>query len=265
MESLLDEFNAFFTIDLSNSLSSVKTCQRLRYQVYCEETNILEKKYYENKMEIDSYDCRSSHALLIHNHTGLPVATVRVVLPISDGSSSNDLLQIETKLDNTYRRILWNEIGADVDRTAEITRFIVSNNFRRRKGEQSHIYGATPTSRDFNPDNDKRLYPFITIGLFKALLEISSQFDLEHWVAAMEPGLIRLLTRFGIRFQPLGPQIEYYGRRQPCYGSIRTLANDLYAARPEIWRFATNYGRYYSLGSKLVAQKIMPTPQLVDI
>jgi N-acyl amino acid synthase of PEP-CTERM/exosortase system len=243
VEQVLDEFNSYFFIDSSESIKAREDCYRLRYQVYCEEREIFNKNNYDNKMEIDEYDVHSGCVLLRHQLSGIPSAMVRVVLP--ENTKQSHGLQVMSLLKNIHGRDLWNDLGLNPDTTGEISRFTVSNTFRRRSGEANHIYGYTPTERDFHESGGRRLYPFITIGLFKSLFEISHRYGLESWVAAMEPGLIRLLSRFGVSLQKIGKPINYYGRRQPCYGNIIDVSKALYRKRPEVWRFATNHGQYY--------------------
>jgi hypothetical protein len=58
----------------------------------------------------------------------------------------------------------------------------------------------------------------------------------------MEPGLLRLLSRFGIHFAPLGPLVEYHGIRQPCIAEIRELIARVEEERPDVWEVITDRG-----------------------
>ena len=57
----------------------------------------------------------------------------------------------------------------------------------------------------------------LPLGLIKSCVEMSVREGMTHWAAVMEPALLRLLTRLGIHFNPLGSLVEYHGRRQPCW------------------------------------------------
>jgi N-acyl amino acid synthase of PEP-CTERM/exosortase system len=39
----------------------------------------------------------------------------------------------------------------------------------------------------------------------------------------MEPALIRILTRFGVEFTPIGDLMEHHGLRQPCVARLDDL------------------------------------------
>src|SRR5690348_7843958 len=54
-------------------------CFRIRYQVYCIEQGF-EEADVNPGIEIDQYDERSAHALLVHRSSGLAVGTIRLVL-----------------------------------------------------------------------------------------------------------------------------------------------------------------------------------------
>ena len=62
----------------------------------------------------------------------------------------------------------------------------------------------------------------------------------------MEPSLLRLLGGLGLHFTPLGPLINYYGLRQPCYVNLVELFARCRIERPEVWAVTTDYGRLFS-------------------
>jgi N-acyl amino acid synthase of PEP-CTERM/exosortase system len=66
-----------------------------------------------------------------------------------------------------------------------------------------------------------------------------------HWAAVMEPALLRLLTRLGIHFNPLGPLVEYHGRRQPCWIELGVMLDRVHAERPDVWDVITEGGRLW--------------------
>jgi hypothetical protein len=45
--------------------------------------------------------------------------------------------------------------------------------------------------------------------------------------AVMAPALLRLLERFDLRFERLGPLIHYHGERQPCIAEAEALLDGL--------------------------------------
>ena len=60
----------------------------------------------------------------------------------------------------------------------------------------------------------------------------------------MDPTLLRLLTRLGIHFDPIGPLVEYHGRRQPCYKKLTDFLERARQERPEVWEVITNDGAH---------------------
>jgi N-acyl amino acid synthase of PEP-CTERM/exosortase system len=62
----------------------------------------------------------------------------------------------------------------------------------------------------------------------------------------MEPTLLRLLTRLGIHFDPIGPVIDYHGRRQPCFIPLETLLPRVKRERPDVWGVITRGGQHWA-------------------
>jgi N-acyl amino acid synthase of PEP-CTERM/exosortase system len=124
---------------------------------------------------------------------------------------------------------------------AEISRFAISKECRKLSGpagtSKAGWYGElSAVERSY-------LIPTITLGLFKATVQMSFEHGITDWYAVMEPSLLRLLTRFGIYFQPLGPVVQYHGLRQPCHANIDKLLETAQLARYDVWDFVTNGGR----------------------
>jgi N-acyl amino acid synthase of PEP-CTERM/exosortase system len=54
--------------------------------------------------------------------------------------------------------------------------------------------------------------------------------------AAMSPSLMRLLDRFGLVFERLGPPIDLHGIRQPCLGECEQLLAGMAERNEEYYR-----------------------------
>jgi N-acyl amino acid synthase of PEP-CTERM/exosortase system len=80
----------------------------------------------------------------------------------------------------------------------------------------------------------------VTFGLFLSLVRLSAINDITHWVAVMEPSLLRLLARFGIKFTPIGGLLEYHGMRQPCFGSVDDVLDGIRNAEIDLWHLITD-------------------------
>src|SRR6185295_16967877 len=94
-------------------------------------------------------------------------------------------------------------------------------------------------------EEQRSILPHLTLGLIETLVRMSVENGITHWCAVMEPTLLRLLTRLGIHFDPIGPLIDYHGRRQPCYIPLKTLLARVKRERPDVWDVITRAGRHW--------------------
>jgi N-acyl amino acid synthase of PEP-CTERM/exosortase system len=182
---------------------------RLRYQVYCVE-NAYRDRQLEGR-ETDIYDERSVHALLVHRRSEAVAGTVRVILPGTD--QQHPPLPINIVADSEQRELLRR---LPRSRTAELSRFAVSKEFRQRC-----------TDRE-----DHRMLRYITIGLIRAALELCCDHGIKYVCAVMGHSLIRLLGRLGFVFDHLGGLIEYHGARQPCVAQVNQIVS---TAEGTVW------------------------------
>ena len=85
----------------------------------------------------------------------------------------------------------------------------------------------------------------LPLGLIRSCVEMSVREGMTHWAAVMEPALLRLLTRLGIHFNPLGPLVEYHGQRQPCWVDLGIMLDRVHAERLDVWNVITDGGRLW--------------------
>ena len=86
--------------------------------------------------------------------------------------------------------------------------------------------------------------PYISLGLFAAILRMSVKHDITHWMAVMEPAQLRLLKRFGVEFDHVGPLMEFHGLRRPAFTEAVSLIDGILQRRPDVWELITESGRY---------------------
>jgi N-acyl amino acid synthase of PEP-CTERM/exosortase system len=221
-QDLVSSYADHFTVVRADTRALLDEVFRLRYQVYCRENSGFENPdEHQDGRERDSDDDRSIHALLMHKRTGAYAGTVRVILPARNTSSSRPL-PIHGLLDAQGQNFLSQLPPAR--HLAEISRFAVSKEFRRRRGDERYADADWPSSgTSASMSDERRALPFITFGLIGAVLEICRE---QHtpWIAAvMEPALIRIFHRFGVNFERIGEPVEHHGTRWCCVARLADL------------------------------------------
>lgn len=224
----------------ANNDELIQHCQRLRYQIYCLEMGHAHEMQHTDKREYDEFDPRAVHALVQHNATGSYIATVRLVLYDRNSPSSHFPVEELEILRRKDRDIVWQ---VPRYRIAEVSRFAVSKMFRRRVGERNTIHGICENFVTNYTEQDQRHYSEITINLIKAAFDLSYVHGITHWYALMEPSLIRLLARIGMVFTPVGPLVDYFGKRQPCIAKVQDLMDGILQERTDIWSYMSHGGR----------------------
>lgn len=231
---LTDLFDHWFETKTATTADEVEQAYRLRYQVYCVENAYEEASNNPDGLERDAFDQHAVHSILIHRPTQTTMGAVRLVLPLLSSASYRLPIQEVWQIDQAP--FPWSS-------TAEISRYAISREFRRRTGEERY---ADATWQDSSIDQaklERRVTPHITLGLMKSVLRMSVEHQITHVCAVMEPALIRLLKRFGLEFHPLGPLVDYHGRRQPCYAALEDLLTKSRTTRSEFWEVGTDSGK----------------------
>ena len=240
--TLRENFYQYFEVMTGDIPDIRDEAFRLRYQVYCLEKGYEDASAFPDKRETDRHDRRSVHGIVRHKKTGITAATVRLVLP--DRNNLDLPFPIEQ---NCYTSLESSrEILRVITRNslAEISRFAVSKDFKRRVGEAGTVSGIGPDpDRYFEQDpTGRRVIPHLILGLFTAIVKNSAENNINYWYAVMDVSLLRLLERFGIKFLPLGGMVDYHGLRQPCIGSVNEVLAGIWRKRPEVWGLITENG-----------------------
>lgn len=226
-------FNNRYAVITADTPALQEQAYKLRYQVYCKEKNFENPDAHPLELEIDEFDARSVHSVIIDRPTRAVTATVRLILPNPDGFEKSFPIQGVCSHPMLRTQKLFYSA-----RSAEISRFAVSKEFSRRAAD-SH------QSRQLaDPRSESRAsMPNITLGLMNGIVRMSVEHGISEWFAVMEPTLLRLLARFGIYFSPIGPMVDYHGMRQPCYSNMHNLLDRVHKERIDVWEIITDNGR----------------------
>jgi N-acyl amino acid synthase of PEP-CTERM/exosortase system len=233
---IANAYTRYFDVVRADTATLLDEVYRLRYQVYCIENAFENPAEHPDRRERDEYDHRSVHTLLRHRPTGTFAGAVRVILP-----GTEEMLQplpVEAVL-ASEGRVLPKRLPRRT--TAEISRFLVSKEFRRRRGEERYADGGTSSGAAQRAFEERRTAPYITFGLLGGALDLCTQFGVTHICAMMEPALIRILRRSGVEFEEIGAPIEHHGLRQPCVARLRDLVERNRTTRTLLWQCVSTY------------------------
>lgn len=246
--SLCHLYKKWFDVVPADTPERLAEAYRLRYQVYCVENAFENAAEHPEGLERDRYDRHSVHSLLIHRATGAVAGTVRLILPTEGGVAALPISRVCTSPTLRDPAVL------PPDRTAEISRFAVSKAFRRRVTDRQHVDMHYLEGSPRAAQERRVMAPNITLGLMQGLAQMAIENRVTHLCAVMEPALLRLISRLGIRFDPLGPLVSYHGRRQPCYADLESIGSALESSKPEALELISDQGRYWKDGAVVPAE-----------
>ncbi len=242
---LIAALNEYFELVHADTDALRMQVYLLRYQVYVVETGFERVEECRSGIdadgrpfhwEEDEFDVRSDHYLVRHRRTGLYAATARLILPDRDDLAAPFPIERHCPLDQPV-------IDRDVrTRLGEISRFAVSKTFKRRLGEAGSLAGVAPNIEIYFEEDERRVLPHISLGLFAVVMRMVQQHGVTHCYAVMEPALLRLLARFGVIFNRIGPDVDYHGLRVPCLGTVDEALPSIRAVAPSVWDLITNRG-----------------------
>ncbi|HXJ00247.1 MAG TPA: PEP-CTERM/exosortase system-associated acyltransferase [Micropepsaceae bacterium] len=226
-ETLLDRFNRYFEAVPALTESDIQKSQRIRFQVYCVENPFENPADHPDGLERDVFDAHSVHSILIHRASGETMGTTRLIMPVPGALQGS--FAIQQVCDHpTLNRL-------PLHRMAEVSRFSISKQFRRRKVDT--LYEGFDTT-----GGQRSVAPLMSLGLIQSLVRMSAEYEITHWCATMEPTLLRLLQPMGIYFEPLGPLVQYHGLRQPCYCEVAAMLQRVKDQQRAMWEILTDGG-----------------------
>lgn len=225
---LSSAYHRWFEITPADTPHLQEKAYRLRYQVYCCENNYENPDDHPLGFEIDTFDCRSIHSIITERASGIAAGTVRLIIPDADSQEASLPIQNVSKHPLPNKNPLSN--------AAEISRFAISRQIRGKIAS----------------DCPKDLKCLISLGLMRAIFQMSMRYGITSLYATMAPSLLRLLRRFSIYFTTIGPLVEYHGLRQPCYADVNTLLEGIREEQFALWEFLTIPNGYWAYTNKTV-------------
>lgn len=234
-------FDLYFEVISADTPELLRKAYELRYQVYCLERGFEDGTEHPDGLEIDEFDSHARHSLLVHRPTGQAIGAVRLVLPVP-GAHHNSF-PIQNLTDHALVRC---PSAFPVASMAEISRFSISKEFRRRRTDTLYGEGNAPRAGEDEP-GDRRSGALVRLGLMLAICRMSAELGVTDWCAVMEPALLRILAMTGVHFEMIGPPVEYHGLRQPCHGNICALMARLAREQPAAWDLVTDGGTLWDV------------------
>jgi N-acyl amino acid synthase of PEP-CTERM/exosortase system len=235
---LIAAFSQYFELVHANTDEMREHVYALRYQVYVLETGFERAEDCFDGKERDAYDPRSDHYLIRHRRSGLFAATARLILSDPEAPEADYPIEHHCEFfegagisDPRIRR-----------RLAEISRFAVSKAFKRRVGEAGTLAGVSENIDMYFEEDERRILPHLSLGLFAAVMRMVHTHQVTHCYAVMEPALHRLIGRFGVIFNPIGPSVDYHGLRIPCLGTVDEALPSIKRVAPSVWDLITERG-----------------------
>ena len=233
--SLFGLYDSMFEGVIADSEDLVDECYKLRYQVYCVEHPFEEPDATKGEYERDEYDGHSIHALLRHRETGEFIGTVRLIMGAKDSPKRMPIMDVCEE-----NHIFLPDAIAKTP-SVEISRFCISKDFRRRITDS--MYSTAYTKRELVAVRN-RVIPFMALGLMSMTFKLCRAHNIHQAYAVMEPSLIRLLSKLGIYFKPIGEPVEYHGVRQVTYITNHELFESLSNERPDVLELMTENGKF---------------------
>ena len=224
-EAAFAELDGDFELVLADSRELIEQCYRLRHQVYCKEHHYEQSAARGASLETDAWDSCSRHLLIRHRDTGFALATARLILADEVDSQRPFPAEYHAGIDPAH--FVGSGMFLPRHSIAEVSRFSISKAARSYLRDTGAIAGGV---------SERDLSSWITLRLISGLVALSRKHAVAQWYTFMEGGLIRILRRMGLHFEPVGAAIEFHGHRFVALDSIDDLMEGMRRERPELHR-----------------------------
>ncbi|MEI2679160.1 MAG: PEP-CTERM/exosortase system-associated acyltransferase [Burkholderiaceae bacterium] len=200
----------------------LRSALELRYQVYCEECHFLPSDDYPDGLETDEHDGEAAHFYAFNDEQEL-VGYVRLVRPDARHQFPIQQHCPPSAIENPY-------LPAPM-RAAEISRLMVRQDYRRRRGEFSPAGSADLLAAPV-PGDRRHEATQVLLNLYRQMYVYSKNSGIDYWYAAMERPLARSLLRMNFSFRCIGPETDYYGPVAPYLADLHQLEEQVAERSP---------------------------------
>lgn len=240
--SFYRQYWRYFDVVPANTQALLEQAYKLRYDVYCEENQHPMNCDSPDGMEIDAFDERAEHHLLIHQPTGDIAGTVRVIPPDQDSPLFS--LPLQEVCDHP---VLFND--DIVSSLSEISRLCMASRFRKRPTDGTILpafNAADSTKLRFDSENMtfiRRRVPYAPLGLLMAATETALKHRTLNVIVAVSPEDCVSFKDIGMSYRILGPRLKHYGGMQPIIFNIKHFLDSMKARNWSCWEVVSDQGR----------------------
>ena len=214
-------FSSYLEPVIADTDSTKHDVFNIRHRVYCEELGF--EPVRESREECDDFDQFSTHCLIHHLKSDNFAGTVRIVRP----NEPHQQLPIEKYCLSSITHEKLSPARFKRSEICEISRLAVPEEFRRRQMDKFAGAATGVINESTYSERELRCFPFIAIGLYLTAASVVIRNDIKHTYVMMEPRLARSMGFIGIKFEQLGPTVDYHGRRAPYYINPSLLMDSL--------------------------------------
>ncbi len=239
-----DVYYKLFDVVHADTDELLEEAHRLRFQSFCIENQGFEDPAcHPDGMERDIYDSHSDHVLLFFKPTGRAIGTARVITP--NKTNWENSYPLQSLCDSPYLRD-----ETFVKNSCEFSRLCISS---ERRQEVKAIIRDVSSVFNFYSSQHFSVYekPLLRLalssaplGLIRGAIELAIQNGCMNLFATMEPRHIaRMQTNAALKYEQIGPDMEYHGTRTPFMFNILDAFDDGLINNPPVWNVVSDKGR----------------------
>lgn len=178
----------------------------LRYDVYVEEFGFENINDFPDRLESDEYDNNSILFILRHKPTNKLAGCFRI---ITDHIFNDKPLPFVSHIPDSVWIKFRNKYGRHA--ISEISRIAVAKEFRQRHSSPKGVVSCADTN--IERLGGKRVLSLVAPVMYFTICHACKLFGIHASFAMMEKSLARRLCKVGIKFNRVGPEVEYHGKR----------------------------------------------------